>query len=143
MSISPAARVLGTAEAYQAMREPRPHRAALSAGEAAGELRSEVRSGRLDGDAAEAVLGAAGHRVRRRAGGVAGLSTREVEVLRLAARGLPSREIARRLVMSPKTAANHIEHIYTKIGVGNRAAASLFAVRHGLLPEEETAVGGK
>jgi HD-GYP domain-containing protein (c-di-GMP phosphodiesterase class II) len=141
-SISRAARVLGAAEAYQAMREPRPYRAARAADEAASELRVEVRSGRLDGDAVEAVLGAAGHRARRRAGGVSGLSAREVEVLRLAARGLPSREIARRLVMSPKTVGNHIEHIYAKIGVGNRAAASLFAVQHGLLPEEEPAVGG-
>ena len=44
--------------------------------------RAEVRSGRLDGDAAEAVLTAAGHRVRRRAGGVAGLTARGIEVLR-------------------------------------------------------------
>ncbi len=141
-SISGAARVLAAAEAYQAMREPRPHRAGLSADEAVGELRAEVRSGRLDGDAVEAVLGAAGHRVRRRAGAVAGLTAREVEVLRLAARGVPTREIARQLVMSPKTAGNHIEHIYTKIGAGSRAAASLFAVQHGLLPEEELIAGG-
>ncbi len=141
-SISPAARLLGAADVYQAMREPRPHRAARSADEAAAELRAEVRSGRLDGDAVEAVLSAAGHRVRRRASGVAGLTAREIEVLRLAARGLPSREIAQRLVMSPKTVGNHIEHIYIKIGVGSRAAASLFAVQHGLLPEEELIVGG-
>jgi DNA-binding CsgD family transcriptional regulator len=63
------------------------------------------------------------------------------EVLRLAARGLSTREIGQRLVMSPKTAGNHIEHIYTKIGAGNRAAASLFAVRHGLLSEEEDGAG--
>jgi DNA-binding CsgD family transcriptional regulator len=141
-SISQAARVLGAADAYQAMREPRPHRAARSAGEAAGELRAEVRSGRLDGGAVEAVLGVAGHRVRRRAEGVAGLTAREVEVLRLAALGLSTRLIAQRLVMSPKTAGNHIEHIYTKIGAGSRAAASLFAVQHGLLPEEELIAGG-
>jgi HD-GYP domain-containing protein (c-di-GMP phosphodiesterase class II) len=141
-SISRAARLLGAADVYQAMREPRPHRAARSADEAAVELRAEVRSGRLDGDAVEAVLSAAGHRVRRRASGVAGLTAREIEVLRLAARGLPSREIAQRLVMSPKTVGNHIEHIYIKIGVGSRAAASLFAVQHGLLPEEELISNG-
>jgi len=140
-SISQAARVLGAADAYQAMREPRPHRPARSAGEAMGELRAEVRSGRLDGAAVEGVLSAAGHRARRRAGGVAGLTAREVEVLRLAARGLSTREIARRLVMAPKTVGNHIEHIYTKIGATNRAAASLFAVQHGLLPEQELAAG--
>jgi HD-GYP domain-containing protein (c-di-GMP phosphodiesterase class II) len=141
-SISQPARVLGAADVYQAMREPRPHRAARSADEAARELRAEVRSGRLDGDAVEAVLSAAGHRVRRRARGIAGLTAREVEVLRLAARGLSTRQIAQRLVMSPKTAGNHIEHIYLKIGAGSRAAASLFAVQHGLLPEEELTTGG-
>jgi DNA-binding CsgD family transcriptional regulator len=93
-------------------------------------------------DAVEAVLSAAGHRAGRRAGSVAGLTAREVEVLRLAARGLSTRQIAQRLVMSPKTAGNHIEHIYAKIGVGSRAAASLFAVQHGLLPEQEFAAGG-
>jgi DNA-binding CsgD family transcriptional regulator len=64
-----------------------------------------------------------------------------VEVLRLAARGLSNREIADRLGISRKTAANHVEHIYAKIGVSNRARASLFAVRHGLIadpqPEDE------
>ena len=44
--------------------------------------------------------------------------------------------------MSPKTVGNHIEHIYLKIGVGSRAAASLFAVQHGLLPEEELIADG-
>jgi DNA-binding CsgD family transcriptional regulator len=106
-----------------------------------GELRAEVRNGRLDGAAVEGVLSAAGHRARRRARSVAGLTAREVEVLRLAARGLSTREIAQRLGMAPKTAGNHIEHIYTKIGATNRAAASLFAVQHGLLPEEELAAG--
>jgi len=136
-AISQAARVLGAADAYQAMREPRPHRPPRSADDAAGELRAEVRAGRLHGDAAEAVLGAAGHRVPRRREGPAGLTQREVEVLRLLARGLSNREIAERLVISPKTVGNHAEHIYGKIGCSNRAAAGLFAMRHGLLPEEE------
>ena len=135
--ISQPARVLGAADAYQAMREPRPHRAALSAEAAAAELRAEVKAGRLDADAVEAVLGAAGHRVSRRHGGPAGLTQREVEVLRLLARGLSNKEIAERLVISPKTVANHVEHIYAKIDASTRAAAGLFAMRHGLLPEEE------
>jgi DNA-binding CsgD family transcriptional regulator len=118
------------------MREPRPHRPARSADEAARELRVDARAGRLDVDAVEAVLDATGHRIPRRRDGPAGLTARETEVLRLVARGLSTKEIATRLVISPKTAGNHIEHIYTKIGVSNRAAASLFAMQHGLLPEE-------
>jgi HD-GYP domain-containing protein (c-di-GMP phosphodiesterase class II) len=136
-AISQHARILGAADAYQAMREPRPHRPARSAEEAAAELRSEVRAGRLDSEAAEAVLGAAGHRVPRRREGPAGLTQREVDVLRLLARGLSNKAIAEHLVISPKTVGNHVEHIYGKIGCSNRAAAGLFAMRHGLLPEEE------
>src|SRR5207237_8931404 len=113
--ISRPARILGAADAYQSMREPRPHREALAPEEAAAQLRAEFKAGRLDGDAVEAVLGAAGHRVVRRREGPAGLTSREVEVLKLAARGLSNREIAKRLVISPKTAGNHIEHIYVKI----------------------------
>jgi HD-GYP domain-containing protein (c-di-GMP phosphodiesterase class II) len=134
-AIPPAARVLAAADAYQAMREPRPHREALSAEAAAAELRADVRAGRLDGDAVEAVLGAAGHRVRRRREGPAGLTAREVEVLRLLARGLSNKEIAARLVISPKTVSNHAEHIYAKIDAPTRAAAGLFAMQHGLLPD--------
>jgi len=136
-AISQPARILGAADAYQAMREPRPHRPSRSPGEAAAELRAEVKAGRLDGGAVEAVLGAAGHRVSRRREGPAGLTQREVEVLRLLARGLSNKEIAQRLVISPKTVGNHVEHIYAKIGASTRAAAGLFAMRHGLLPEEE------
>ncbi|MCD2197614.1 LuxR C-terminal-related transcriptional regulator [Actinomycetospora endophytica] len=131
------ARVLGAADAYQAMREPRPHRSALTPREAATELRREVTAGRMAGDAVEAVLGAAGHRMTRRRTGPAGLTAREIDVLRLVSRGVATREIASQLVISPKTTRNHIEHIYTKIGVSNRAGASLFAVQHGLLPDEE------
>ena len=135
-AISRAARILGAADAYQAMREPRPHRSARSADDAAAELRAGVKAGRLDAEAVEAVLGAAGHRVLRRRDGPAGLTSREVEVLRLLARGLSNKEIARRLVISPKTAGNHIEHIYVKIDASTRATASLFAMQHGILPEE-------
>ncbi len=136
-AIPRAARLLGAADAYQAMREPRPQRAAREAGDAEAQLREEVRAGRMDAEAVEAVLLAAGHRVRRRREGPAGLTRREIEVLRLLARGLPNRRIADELVISPKTVSNHVEHIYAKIGVSTRAGAGLFAMRHGLLPEEE------
>jgi HD-GYP domain-containing protein (c-di-GMP phosphodiesterase class II) len=141
-AISRPARILGAADAYQAMREPRPYRAALDPDKAAVELRAEVRAGRLDTDAVEAVLGAAGHRVSRRREGPAGLTPREIEVLRLLARGLSNKQIAATLVIAPKTVGNHVEHIYAKTGASNRAGAGLFAMQHGLLPEEELLVGG-
>ena len=93
----------------------------------------------LDSDAVEAVLRAAGHRVKKRVEGPAGLTQREIEVLRLLARGLTTKEMAAQLGVSPKTAGNHIEHIYAKIGAVNRVTASHFAVQNGLLPEEELA----
>ena len=139
-AISRPARLLAAADAYQAMREPRPYRPPRGPDEAAAELRSDVKGGRLDADAVEAVLGAAGHRVPRRRGGPAGLTAREVEVLRLLARGLSNKEMAARLVISPKTVGNHVEHIYAKIDASTRAGASLFAVRHGLLPEDAVEV---
>ena len=139
-AISPLARVLGAADAYQAMREPRPYRLPLPSVMAAAELRREVTAGRLDGDAVEAVLAAAGHRVSGRRSGPAGLTPREVEVLRLLARGLSNKQIGARLVISPKTVGNHVEHIYAKIGASSRAAAGLFAVQQGLLPEDRPAL---
>jgi HD-GYP domain-containing protein (c-di-GMP phosphodiesterase class II) len=134
-AISRLARILGAADAYQAMREPRAHRAFMTADQAAKVLRSEVTAGRLDSEAVEAVLGAAGHRVRKRRERPAGLTDREVEVLQLLARGLSTKEIGQRLAITAKTAANHVEHIYTKIDATNRASASVFAVQNGLLPE--------
>jgi HD-GYP domain-containing protein (c-di-GMP phosphodiesterase class II) len=133
--ITRSGRLLAAADVYQALLEPRPHRPALLPNEAAGELRAEVTAGRLDRDAVEAVLGAAGHRMRRRREGPSGLTAREVEVLRLLARGLSNKEIAQQLVISRKTAGTHIEHIYAKTGASNRAQASLFAVTHGLLAD--------
>ncbi len=139
-AISTLARVLGAADAYQAMREPRPYRPARSAQDASAQMRAEVRAGRLDGAAVDAVLDAAGHRVPRRRTAVAGLTAREVEVLILLARGMSNKRIAASLVISPKTAGNHVEHIYAKIDATNRAAAAMFALQHGLLPEEEVAL---
>jgi len=133
--ISPAGRVLAAADVYQALTESRPHRPARSPEEAASELRGEVAARRLDGDAADAVLRASGHRVRRRKEWPSGLTSREVEVLRLVARGLSNKEIARSLVISAKTAGTHVEHIYAKIGASNRAQASLFAMKHGLMTD--------
>jgi HD-GYP domain-containing protein (c-di-GMP phosphodiesterase class II) len=131
--LTPAARLLAAADCYRAMTEPRAHRAALSADAASAALRDEVRAGRLDGDAAAAVLTAAGHPARRRPARLAGLTARELEVLRLLARGLSIRQVAEQLVIAPKTADAHIQHIYAKIGVSTRAAATVFAMQHDLV----------
>ena len=136
-SIAPIARVLGAADAYQSMREPRPYREALSAEAAAKELHADVTAGKLEATAVDAVLAAAGHVVSRRPTRPAGLTSREVDVLRLLAQGRSSKQIAGQLVISTKTVRNHVEHIYTKIGASNRSTASLFALQQGLLPEQE------
>jgi HD-GYP domain-containing protein (c-di-GMP phosphodiesterase class II) len=135
-ALSAAGRVLAVADVYRAKIEPRPHRPAASSTEAEAILRSEARAGRLDADAVDAVLRAAGHRVRRRPDSMAGLTPREVEVLRLLARGMSNKQIAQQLQISRKTAGNHLEHIYSKLGVTNRALASLAAAKHGLLEPE-------
>jgi HD-GYP domain-containing protein (c-di-GMP phosphodiesterase class II) len=133
-SLSPLPRLLAAVDAYHAMTEPRPHRPPLPPQDAAGEVRRDVRAGRLDADVAEAVLSAAGHRASsRRRSAPGGLTPREVEVLVLLARGASNRQIAKTLVIAHKTAANHVEHIYAKIDVSTRAAATLYAMRHGLL----------
>ncbi len=132
-AITRPARILGAVDAYRSMREPRPYRPPLGAEQAAAELQADVRAGKLDAEAVAAVLAAAGHPVGRRRKWPAGLTTREVDVLRLLARGLSSKQIATQLVITPKTARNHIEHIYTKIDASSRVAASLYATEHGLL----------
>lgn len=133
-SLPPLARILGAAEVYQALLEPRTYRAALAPEPAAVVLRQEVRAGRLDGEAVQAVLSAAGQAAgpARRAW-AGGLSEREVEVLRLLARGLTNKEIAARLGISKATANHHVRHIYDKLDVTTRAAATLFAMQHNLV----------
>ena len=127
-------RVLAAADAFQAMTQDRPHRPRLTPEEAADELAREARRGRLDGDCVAAVLEAAGqarpgsHDLRP-----AGLSEREIEVLRLVAAGLSNPEIARELVISRRTAEHHVQHIYGKLGVRSRPALALFAMEHGLI----------
>ncbi|WP_026925217.1 HD domain-containing phosphohydrolase [Glycomyces arizonensis] len=127
------ARVLAAADCYRTSIEERPHRAAKDPAAAADRLRREAAEGRLDTTAVNAVLAAAGQRRSRSPMGPAGLTPREVEVIALLAKGHTNRQIARALSVAPKTVGNHVEHIYTKIGVGTRAAATLFAMEHGLV----------
>ncbi len=131
--LEPAARVLAAADVYDALTSLRPHRAALSAAAAAEELVREVRAGRLDSEAVEAVRRAVGHSRSPRPAAPAELTPREVEVLRLIAIGHTTAQVAHALTISPKTADHHIQHIYAKIGASNRSVATIFAMRHGLV----------
>jgi DNA-binding NarL/FixJ family response regulator len=126
--------LLAAADTYQAMTQERPHRPAATPDAAGARLRAASARGQLDGEAARAVLAAAGHLpARRRTAWPAGLSDREVEVLRLIARGASYQGVAHQLVISPRTAAHHVQHIYDKIGVSTRAAATMYAMEHDLL----------
>jgi len=138
--LSPAARVLAAAEAFQTAREVRPYRAALSNADAATRLRNAVTAGKLCPEAVEAVLAFAGQRSRRAATPrLASLTTREIEVLRLIASGLTAKGVARELDIAPKTADNHIQNLYSKIGVTTRAAAALYALEHGFVQHGQVA----
>jgi HD-GYP domain-containing protein (c-di-GMP phosphodiesterase class II) len=130
--------VLAAADVYVGLTTERADRPAFSAEDAAAELRRLASQGVLEHRATNAVLTAAGHDdpgagKSRRAQHAGGLSSRELEVLHLAAKGLTTRQIADRLFISPKTADHHIQHVYTKIGVSTRAAAALWAMQHAIV----------
>src|SRR6185369_9374741 len=127
--LSPAARILAAAETFQTASEARPHRPAASDAAAAAKLRGAVREGKLCPDAVEAVLTCAGQPARRATPErLAGLTAREIEVLRLIAAGDTTKQAASKLDISPKTADNHIQSLYSKIGVTTRAGAALYAL---------------
>ena len=133
-SQSLAARILSTADVYHALTEIRPYRPAFEPEAALRELKAQARAGKLDSDAVNYVLSAAGHRVGKvHKEMIAGLSEREVEVLRLLSHGLTIKQMAAELVISEKTVDSHIQHIYNKIGVSTRAGATMFAMEHQLL----------
>jgi HD-GYP domain-containing protein (c-di-GMP phosphodiesterase class II) len=130
--LPPAARLLAAADAYHAMTEPRPHRPACSAAEAAERLAEAANAGQFDPDAATAVIEAAGQApppVQR----AAGLTEREAQVVGLLARGLQTKQVARALGISVKTADRHVQNAYGKIGASTRAAATLFAMENGIV----------
>jgi DNA-binding CsgD family transcriptional regulator len=133
-----AARVIAAADVFQALTEPRPHRPLRSPEAAAKVVASEVSRGRLDPQAARAVCDAAGAPIARgRAAkdteGTAALSRREIEVLRLLARGQSNKQIGRALFIAPGTVHTHVMHIYDKLGVSSRPTATLLALERGLL----------
>jgi DNA-binding CsgD family transcriptional regulator len=96
--------------------------AGLDLGEAAVYARQQIDAARRDPSP----------KARRARPG--GLSRREIEVLRLVADGRSAAEIATQLFISTRTAEHHIQNIYTKIGVSNRAAATRWAVEHQVVP---------
>jgi len=138
--LSMGGRVLAAAEAYQSLVEDRPFRVTLSGAQAAARLRDDVRAGTLDAAAVAAVLEAAGQVGRaKKPSSPAGLTAREIDILRRIALGSAVKAIARELGLSPKTVGNHVQNIYGKIGVSTRAGATLFAIEQGLLrPGAET-----
>jgi HD-GYP domain-containing protein (c-di-GMP phosphodiesterase class II) len=128
------ARILAAADTYGAMREERPHRPALNAPAAEAELLNEAKEGRLDPDAVDAVLNAAGHRVAKRPRELpAGLTPRELDVLMVLVGGRSNQAIGEELGISVKTVGHHVQHIYEKAGVRTRAAATLWAFEQELV----------
>jgi HD-GYP domain-containing protein (c-di-GMP phosphodiesterase class II) len=136
------ARILAAADMFHVKLEPRAYRPALTGAQAAEMVMSEAKSGRLDPDAAAAVVEAAGERSPR-VEHPCDLTDREVQVVGLLARGLQTKQVAHRLGISVKTADTHIQNAYGKIGVSSRAAATLFAVEHGLLTWGEFPIPGR
>ena len=133
IELSSGERLLAAADMFAAMTEPRPHREARSRSDAADALHQEVLAGRLDAVGVGAVVEAAGL-PRRRAAWPNDLTDREVEVLRVLARGLSNREIAETLVLSPRTVQHHLASVYDKINLRTRAGAAVFAIENGLVP---------
>jgi DNA-binding NarL/FixJ family response regulator len=104
-------------------------------------LGEEASSGRLDADAVAAVIEAAGQRVPR-IERPEGLTEREAEVVAMLARGLQTKQVARALEISVKTADRHVQNAYGKIGVSTRAAATRFAMEHGHVASGEFPIAG-
>ena len=132
-ALSDEMRLLAVADAWVAMTNDRPHRAAMTGEAAAFELRACVDAGRLCGHAVAAVLEAAGHERAPAPAAPCGLSEREVEVLGLVAHGMTNKEIAAKLFLSAKTVQHHVAHIYDKIDRRTRAGAAMFAMEHRLV----------
>jgi HD-GYP domain-containing protein (c-di-GMP phosphodiesterase class II) len=127
-------RILAAADCYTAMREARPYRPALDSAAAEAELRREVETGRLDAEAVDAVLAAAGHSVPKPSRELpAGLTRRELEVLLALVLGHSNQVIADELGISAKTVGHHVQHVYRKVGVRSRAAATVWAFEHDLV----------
>lgn len=141
-ALSMTARILAAADAFQTLRQPGFARAPVALADAADQLAEQVKEGRVDADAVGAIVEAAGG-VPRPLPRPAGLTPRETQVVALIARGLATKQVARRLGISAKTADHHIQNSYRKIGVSSRSALTLFAMQHGLLAWGELPMEGR
>lgn len=129
-------RIVAAADTFHALTEPRAYRKPFATSEAAEMVVTMSNNGLLDPAMVQAVVEASGEpppEVQY----PSGLTEREVEVLGLLARGLLTKQIARHFDVSPKTVDTHIQAAYRKIGVSTRAAATLFALEHGLIVSGE------
>lgn len=70
-----------------------------------------------------------------------GLTERELEILRLIAKGMTNRQVATHLWISERTVDNHVQNIYKKLNIGDRTQATLYAVRKGLISLDDTRSG--
>ncbi|MBV9946188.1 MAG: HD domain-containing protein [Myxococcales bacterium] len=131
-SLCTAARILAAADMAFAMSEDRPHRPALKANAIARELVAEAGGGRLDPTAVDAVLASLGMPDRAVRSVTHGLSERELDVLRLLARGKTNKEIGHQLGISPRTVQIHVSHILHKLGVHSRSGAAIWLVERDL-----------
>jgi HD-GYP domain-containing protein (c-di-GMP phosphodiesterase class II) len=118
------ARLLAAADMWVGLQSPRPHRAAMKRDEAITMLRAEA----LDRACVDALID-----TKLSAATASALTERELEVLRLLARGLTNKEIASALDISARTVQHHTIHVYEKLGVDTRAGATLKAAEAGLL----------
>jgi HD-GYP domain-containing protein (c-di-GMP phosphodiesterase class II)/DNA-binding CsgD family transcriptional regulator len=133
------ARIIAVADTFDDLTHAAAERPALEPAAALARMRAEAGTG-LDVESVDALgceLGdelPAGARVKvARRQWPAGLTDREVEILRLLARGLGRKQLAQALFLSEHTVRHHLEHVYTKLGVSTRVGATLFAVEHQLL----------
>ena len=130
-------RVIAVADSFDELTHESPDHAVLEPELALASLRGDAGRGLWPTavDALAQELGAYGPPIAKRKSATqpAGLTEREVEILRMLVRGLSRRQIAHELVLSQHTVRHHLEHIYSKVGVGTRVAATLFAVEHDLI----------
>ena len=128
------ARVIAVADAFDELIHASPDRTELDPELAMAKLREEAGRG-LWPEAVQALAEELGASPAKRKAALqpAGLTGREIEILRMLTRGMSRRQIADELVLSQHTVRHHLEHIYSKVGVGTRVAAALFAVEHDLI----------